>query len=169
MASILNVDKIRATGSTTDGVLVDSSGRVTRPQQPVFYAVATANFSHSNGRYSTLATWNANINRGSIFSTTTGKFTAPVGGVYLITAGLTFTGGATDIGDGWGVRLWKNGSVFTNVEIAYSQGAEVGVEGHSNITIYMDLNTNDYVEVGADGTNDAITIFHVYFGGHLVG
>ena len=28
MASILNVDKVRATGSTTDGLTIDSSGRV---------------------------------------------------------------------------------------------------------------------------------------------
>ena len=34
MASILNVDKIRATGSTTDGLIIDSSGRVNQPALP---------------------------------------------------------------------------------------------------------------------------------------
>ncbi len=34
MASIINVDKVRATGSTTDGLVVDSSGRVTQPALP---------------------------------------------------------------------------------------------------------------------------------------
>ena len=168
MTSVLKVDTIQSSGGTT-GLTIDSSGRVARPQQPVFYAVATANFSHANGVYSTLATWNANINRGSVFSTTTGKFTAPVDGVYLITAGLSFSGTSTDVGDGWGVRLWKNGSAFTNHEIAYAQGAENGTEGNSNITIYMDLDANDYVEMGGDGSNDSINVLHIYFGGHLVG
>ena len=40
MASILNVDKIRAAGSTTDGLTIDSSGRVTQPTKPIFMAVA---------------------------------------------------------------------------------------------------------------------------------
>ena len=34
MASILNVDKVRATGSTTDGLIVKSSGQVTLPKIP---------------------------------------------------------------------------------------------------------------------------------------
>ena len=158
-----------STNTFTERFKIDTSGRITMPDQPVFYAVGSANFTHANGQYSTLATWNANINRGSVFSTTTGKFTAPVDGVYQITAGITFSGGSTDTGDGWGIKLWKNGSGFTNVEIAYAQGAENGVEGHSNITIYMDLDANDYVEMGGDGSDDTITILHVYFGGHLVG
>ena len=36
MASILNVDKVRATGSTTDGLTVDSSGRVLIPASQRF-------------------------------------------------------------------------------------------------------------------------------------
>ena len=38
MASILNVDKIRANGSTTDALTIDSSGRVLRPVIPAFHA-----------------------------------------------------------------------------------------------------------------------------------
>lgn len=166
----LSAPDTNSTSSTPiERLRIDASGRVTAPYQPIFYAVATDNFNHANGRYSTLANWNANINRGSIFSTTTGKFTAPVDGVYQISAGLSFSGTSTDVGDGWGVRLWKNGGAFTNHEIAYAQGAESGVEGHSNITIYMDLNANDYVEMGGDGSNDSINVLHLFFGGHLVG
>ena len=40
MASILNVDKIRAAGSTTDGLTIDSSGRVFKPATPAFHAYA---------------------------------------------------------------------------------------------------------------------------------
>lgn len=38
MASILNVDKIRATGSTTDAVTIDSSGNMASPGHVVNYA-----------------------------------------------------------------------------------------------------------------------------------
>ena len=34
MASILNVDKIRANGSTTDALIVNSSGQVSLPKTP---------------------------------------------------------------------------------------------------------------------------------------
>ena len=168
------------TASGTDGKIdfqpnnvlamrIDEDGYTTMPTQPIFFAKSSDNFSHTNGRYSTLANWSTDINRGSIFSTTTGKFTAPVDGIYQISTGLSFSGTSTDVGDGWGVRLWKNGSAFTDVEIAYAQGAENGVEGHSSITIYMDLNATDYVEMGADGSNDSFNILYLYFGGHLVG
>ena len=168
MTSILKVDSIQNAAGTA-AITIDSNGRVSMPARPIFYAVSEANFTHANGRYSTLATWAADINRGNIFSTTTGKFTVPVAGVYQVSTGLTYTGLADSHGDGWGIKIFKNGSDFTNVELAYVAGIQNGIEGHSNATIYMDLAVNDYVEVGGDGTTQNLNIQHLYFGAHLVG
>ena len=167
--SKLYVNEIASKTGGTDALTIDSNGRVSMPARPIFYAVSEENFTHANGTYSTLATWAADINRGNIFSTTTGKFTAPVAGIYQVSTGLTYTGLADSAGDGWGIKIFKNGSDFTNVELAYVAGIQNGVEGHSNATIYMDLAVNDYVEVGGDGTTVNLNIQHLYFGAHLVG
>ena len=45
MASILNVDKVRATGSTTDGLTIASTGLVSQPNLPVFRVDKTADQS----------------------------------------------------------------------------------------------------------------------------
>lgn len=167
MTSILKVNQIQNTAGTT-ALEIDSSGRVSMPARPVFYAVSEDNFTHANGRYSTLANWTADINVGNVFSTTTGKFTIPVAGIYQVSTGLTHTGLANSEGDGWGIKIFKNGSDFTNVELAYIGGIQNGVEGHSSATIYMDLAVNDYIETGADGTTQSLNIQHLYFGAHLV-
>ena len=82
MASILNVDKIRATGSTTDGLTVDSSGLVATPARPAFsYRTGTQN----NISVNTWQTVNFNdklFEVGSNFNTATKSFVAPVDGIY---------------------------------------------------------------------------------------
>ena len=89
MASILNVDKIRATGSTTDGLVVDSSGRVTLPALPFFHASITgSNVSIGTGSDAVLPFNNEITDVGGHFNNSTYKFTAPVNGVYQFTAAV---------------------------------------------------------------------------------
>lgn len=79
MASILNVDKIRATGSTTDGLTVDSSGRVSMPVKPAFSAVRVSSQALNN---STVVCDTVITNVGGHYSGSTGQFTCPIAGLY---------------------------------------------------------------------------------------
>ena len=57
MASILNVDKVRATGSTTDGLTVDSNGIVDIPNTKIYALfgnnAVTTNAVITDGRFDT--------------------------------------------------------------------------------------------------------------------
>ena len=168
--STLKVGAIQsATGNAA--INIDNTGRITRPNQPVFFAKnsgdANLTQSDSGGRkLTTEGTWTVDINRGNIFSA--GVFTAPIAGIYHIDASLTYTSNVSDQGDGWGICIFKNGSVWSNPEIAYTQGVTSGNEGHSKVSIYMDLAQNDTVEMGFIGTNETINFLYWYMGGHLV-
>ena len=97
MTSVLKVDNIQ-NSSGTDAISIDSSGRVKQPNLVAFKA----------GRSGGTVGVNTNIvfdyeyyNNGNHYSTTTGKFTAPVDGVYVLTFNiLTFNDAASqdDIG-----------------------------------------------------------------------
>ena len=67
------------TGST-ERMRIDSSGRVTTPFQPAFYAYSS-NSSMTSGN--TVVFNNAPLNVGSSFNTSTYTFTAPIAGNYL--------------------------------------------------------------------------------------
>ena len=95
MASILNVDKIRANGSTTDALTIDSSGRVQMPVLPhVFFQGGkedntsvgnNENFGSTNdgqAAFKTDGTGLSSTQGGISYNSATGAFTVPVSGVY---------------------------------------------------------------------------------------
>lgn len=170
MTSTIKVDTIQNSGGTT-GLTIDSGGRVLMPSHPVFFAYNTGNttLTQSDGgprKLTTEGTWTVDINRGSIFSS--GVFTAPIAGIYQINASLTYSGSGTNPPDGWGICLFKNGSQYTDTEVAYTEGVTNGNEGHSALTIYMDLAASDTIEMGYVGTNQQIIFFYWHMGGHLI-
>lgn len=81
MASILNVDKIRANGSTTDGLTIDSSGRVFQPKKPSFLCRPSAAMSQTTAGWRTLDFDTVDHDIGSNLHAD-GYFVAPVDGVY---------------------------------------------------------------------------------------
>ncbi len=67
--------------SSLAGLQIDSSGQVTTPLQPAFYATG-ASGSYTSG---TLPYSTATTNIGNHYNTTTRTFTAPIAGMYLFT------------------------------------------------------------------------------------
>ena len=175
MASILNVDKIRAASGTTNvididsscnttALTVDSSGRVLFPQIPcACVTLTTSNTQDTSNPYTTTGTAilfdKVSVNQGSVYDSSNGRFTAPVAGIYEFSYSfLKHTNSNTTY-----VDMYKNGSAFTE-----SGGRGYGsVSGYLQISqkLLLSLAVNDYltlrlmsgaINLNASGVNHSI-------------
>ena len=164
MASILNVDKIRANGSTTDGLTIDSSGRVFTPNRPNFYAEGSASYvAYSSGDTLAYNSDNYGIQRnvGSHYSTSTYQFTAPVAGLYFFHAAAYANAVVSS-----GLQLvWKNSGGTIQDKSLYYDADTRGKQ----VTATFQLAVGDTVEVV---TEDAASYYLNAYGkflGYLIG
>ena len=175
MASILNVDKVRATGSTTDALSIDSSGRVFTPARPAFRVYkmsgsggqsATGVISLTNEDYDIGSGWNTNY------------YQAPVSGVYqfnLAALGVATTGGSL---------VPANQNVVLDWEISTDSGSNwgsktrmyvyIGTAGHPNcsqsVNFKLDAGDRIRLNVSAQGLYfDSTNERNLVLSGFLVG
>lgn len=87
MASELHVDAIKHSGGTS-AMTIDSSGRIVTPARPAFRAHKTDGDITATNNYIPNV---ANFNVGGHYSTSTGKFTCPIDGVYVFYANVLST------------------------------------------------------------------------------
>jgi hypothetical protein len=114
--STINATTLRATTiqhtNGTAALNIDSSGRITYPNQPSFRVSRSNTTALSAG---VVAFDNVFHNIGGHYNTSTGRFTAPVSGVYFISA----TGGKdSNSGAGWGFDIRRNGTTVSRIELA---------------------------------------------------
>ena len=156
-------------GSTRLGI--DATGRVTTPNQPMFDAYLSGNYTtSSSGVYnlSTLANWATRTNIGGHFVNNTGTFTAPVAGKYLFVAGLGVQSYPTS--SYLSCEFEVNGARryihwFQNYGTSYSA---------ANNSAIINLSANDYVRVVTETHVIGTYIGHSsglysHFGGMLLG
>jgi hypothetical protein len=152
-------------GSTSDAMTIDHDGIVTKPYQPAFDADYNGTASVADGNY--LIYPNARLNVGSHYSTSTGKFTAPVAGNYLIY--WDAIGGNDD--DVYRFKLHKNDSQYlqhTQLRIdtpnnQYGNGTKVMIvplAASDTLRIYFDSDSGNVAYA-----NDN----YLTFGGYLIG
>jgi hypothetical protein len=159
MASILNVDKIRANGSTTDGMIIDSSGRVTTPARPAFFAGCTGTNNQTSG---TINYNSETFDIGGNYDPSTKQFTAPVDGVYQFSFSYYAVNASTAR-----AALYKNG---TTLIMRGPRALKVSSDaGAVTATMICELSANDTAEVKFDDGNVHTNIGYNYFCGHLVG
>jgi hypothetical protein len=108
------------TKSGTSALRIDNSGRITTPYQPAFSAYR-GSLTLATQTWTTIVYDNCTINRGSCYSTSTGRFTAPVAGYYYFEAigeggggafhTLMSVNGGTPAGQGDGAQNWTSSNV----------------------------------------------------------
>jgi len=147
MASILNVDKIRATGSTTDGLTIDSSGHTKLPNtnRSVFNAYKSSNGTINNNSDTVVVFDTESFDLNSTYDTSNGRYTPAKAGYYQINAtcevvpdnneDITFL-----------MRLRKNGSdILGTGWLSIDVGSGTNQTLSINTLVYSD--GNDYFEV----------------------
>lgn len=151
----------RATDNNlTERFRIDASGRVTMPYQPSFRAGKSASAS---GVGTILTFDQVYLNVGSCYSSSNGRFTAPVAGVYYF--GWQGISGHQTTSNEQNFYLAKNGTAIND-----ARG-----RGYTSSSIHLktviDLAVNDYVDIriGNGNTSTYNSAFHNQFMGYLIG
>lgn len=148
-------------GTSTEQMRIDNSGRVTMPNQPSFMAYGAWSYD-SNYIWKGFATVDHNI--GSHWNNATGRFTAPVAGRYMIYATNHHNASST-------YHLWaflKNGSLGGgNWVQSYNAGSGYHTTSKQQV---WDLAAGDYLEIASNSSYaNGYTSGYTAVGAYLVG
>jgi hypothetical protein len=137
---------------------IDSAGRVTMPYQPCFSVKENTASAYTNGQYAKLDSIQVNVGGG--YNASTGLFTAPVAGNYLITSQLMTTSGT-----GRAIYyLYKNGSAYMEASSASTDYNDA----QATTIMYLSAGDTCGIVVGS-GTFYPYSGIQNFFCGHLIG
>ena len=154
-------------GALAERMKISSEGYVTAPSQPAFFAhIVGTDTTVNNG---TIIVWNSTrFNRGNHYSTSTGKFTAPVAGVYCFQAQIWGKNGSLHSR----ARFYKNGGARSQNGY-HSASVSNSVDHAYEMTLIEDMQVGDTMDIRPDYYN--LTFYagnaneaHSYFTGFLV-
>jgi len=135
----------------------NSSGYVTMPNQPAFSAYRDAGSVAGNNTTPPVIVFNATlVNTGSFYSTSTGRFTAPVAGVYYFSFMGMLDSTPNNAGD-LQIKMRKNGSDIS-ISNPPMVGADIQGMGFAMSTT-ISLATNDYVDVVFYASNNSSRLY----------
>jgi hypothetical protein len=125
-------------------MLIDSSGRVTRPYQPFFRGALPAGYTINASDTTIGGTWSAVTNTGNHFNVSNGTFTAPVAGVYSIMLSIFFNQSAAYRQDAY---ILINGVATARTE--QQKWSEASRNNTVNVCAMIDLSAGDTISFGA--------------------
>lgn len=165
--------------SSTNNITLDSAGniavgnRLTIPFQPSFLAGINSSTDASVTVGTVIVANVVQYNVGNCYSTSTGRFTAPVAGLYNFTAGIYFTASSSST-QVMQVGLRKNGSYLNGGSDAYGcismqpTNFTAGVN-QSVLNAQFVLAENDYVDLTPRVGTLRHYQGHFWFQGYLIG
>jgi len=148
---------------TTANIVIDENGHVTKPLQTYVYASLSSDQTIDADDSDAKVTLDAELyDVNGDFNTSTNTFTAPVSGVYMVTAAWQFVedlnSNITDVA----MKLnASNGDEFVKFEnpqaLQVSTGSEFKYYANGSKIIYMDANDTMYLEIDAYSNSSSIT------------
>jgi len=130
--------------TTSTGVNI--TGHVTKPNLPSFHASGIANSSSSgatsNGNEVIIFN-SVNLNNGSHFNNSNGRFTAPIAGIYYFSQSFLYD----DNGSGQGALQWRKNGSLINGSSAYIVGSQFSSYVQASSAFIISLSASDYVDL----------------------
>ena len=160
--------------ATANSITIDSTGAVTKPLTPAFFAynaVADLNVTGNGVQYTVLfdtETYDQNAD----FNPATGTFTAPVSGRYFLQAAVSTDAQTTTNTDGDIQLTTSNKALAVYYSPGYMEGRAVSGQCTIGIQGVMDMDANDTatikIRIYQGSQNIGITANNSWFSGVLV-